>query len=424
MTTAGYRLGRIGMAWSCFAAASAVSHTTGEPIVVHQDAHEELLHRTPTTQDLGDSSPARAPSYELLQATQETFRAVAEAMRPYLVRIETVGGTQPRALLRDPTEEEESERPRRSQRPFRDMPESGFTVADGPTTGIIYSSDGYIVTSSFNFVREPLLIVVTLADGSRLAADLIARDQVRKIALLKLDANALRAADRRLPIPVWCDPVDLRVGQRAVALGLGFGGESPSLTVGIVSALNRMAGNAVQTDAKLSPANYGGPLCDLFGRVIGICVPMAQRPGELAGVESYDSGVGFAIPKERLDRIVERLRTGESFSRGWLGIAIDPRVPNAVVVLNVAIPSPMHEAGVQPGDKIVSAAGKVIRNFGELVKAVYLIPAGEKVILRLARDSAEYEIEIALARSADLGELPDLAEPFDPSTPIPQPDDE
>jgi serine protease Do len=313
-------------------------------------------------------------------------------------------------------DEEPAER-RRSQNPFRDSPGSGFVVADGPTTGIVYSPDGYIVTGSFNFVREPILITVTLADGRRLAADLVARDQVRKIALLKVSAT-------NLPVPRWCDVVDVRVGQWAVALGLGFGGDEPSVTVGVVSALSRMHDNAVQTDAKLSPANYGGPLCDIHGRIIGICVPMAQRPGELAGIELYDSGIGFVIPFRRLDEIVTVLKTGQSFYRGWLGVQIDPRVRDAVVIHRLADPSPMLSAGVIPGDTIVAANGKQVHHFGELVQALYMIPAGEQVHLEIESQDAAFAVAVRLARNIELGPLPQEEEPFDPSTPLPAPDDE
>ena len=290
-------------------------------------------------------------------------------------------------------------------------------VADGPTTGIVYSADGYIVTSSFNFVREPILITVTLADGRRLAADLVARDKVRKIALLKVDATDLTT-------PQWCDPADIDVGQWAIALGLGFGGDEPSVTVGIISALGRMHRNAVQTDAKLNPANYGGPLCDIHGRVIGMCVPMAQRPGELAGIELYDSGVGFAIPRRRLDEIVAVLKTGQSYHRGWLGIQLDPRIPDAVVVNRIADPSPMRTAGVEPGDRIVEANGNSVGNFGELVQALYMLPAGEHIDLLMERESSGYHIDLVLARNTELGPLPDEEEPFDPSDPLPAADDE
>lgn len=370
------------------------------------------------TTNLSWGQPPAANDGEVLRASQERFRAVATKLRPSLVRIETVGGTQPGAPQPpekpQPTDpdEEGPPPPPRLQNPFRDAPGSGFVIADGPTTGLVYSPDGYIVTSSFNFAREPALITVTLSDGRRVAADLIARDQVRKIALLKVEASGLTP-------PQWSTVEKLRVGQSAVALGLGFGGNDPSLTVGIISAVNRMRGNAIQTDAKLNPANYGGPLCDLEGRVIGICVPMAQRAGELAGVELYDSGVGFAVPKHRLDAIVETLMTRGSVYRGWLGFVIDPRSPDAAVILNIAEPSPAHAAGLRPGDKIVRANGQPVLHFGHLVQAIYMVPAGEQVTLEVERDGTAFSAAATLARSGELGPLPELSEPFDPSAPVP-----
>jgi serine protease Do len=102
---------------------------------------------------------------------------------------------------------------------------------------------------------------------------------------------------RNLPVPVFADPAHLRIGQYAVAIGFGYGGDEPAISAGIVSALNRLAGRAVQTDAKLSPANYGGPLIDIEGRVIGINVPLSPKTDEtLGGTEWYDSGIGFAVP--------------------------------------------------------------------------------------------------------------------------------
>jgi len=359
----------------------------------------------------------------VLRAMQERFREVAVQMRPSLVRIETVGGTQPaRNIAQDkPEETQEGEgpqpRPKRTQNPFRDDAGSPFVVSDGPTTGLVYSADGYIVTSSFNFVREPALITVTLADGRRLAADLVARDQVRKVALLKVDAA-------NLPVPAWAGTSDIRVGQTAVALGLGFGADEPSIHVGIVSALRRMRANALQTDAKLSPANYGGPLCDLSGRVLGMCVPMAQRPGELAGVEMYDSGVGFALPRYRLDPIVDELMTGKSFHRGWLGMVIDPRARDALVISSVADPSPVKSAGLQTGDTIMTIDGQPMRHFGHLMQALAMLPAGESVTMQVKRGEALFSTTVTLARSDQLGSLPEAEEPFDPADPLPQPEPE
>ena len=166
-----------------------------------------------------------------------------------------------------------------------------------------------------------------------------------------------------------------------------------------------MRGNAIQTDAKLSPANYGGPLCDLHGRIIGICVPMAQRPGELAGMEMYDSGIGFVVGKQRVDEIVDELRMGRSFYRGWLGISADPHSFDGVVIARVANPSPMHQAGVKPGDKLIAAQGKPLKHFGHLIRALYMLPAGERVSLTLEYEGEPYDIDVTLARSMDLGPL-------------------
>jgi serine protease Do len=359
-----------------------------------------------------DQRPPAEMSYEALQATQEVFHGVVEKVVPYLVRIETVGGSQPTAPL--PEDETEEEQPReRRQHQFQDSLGSDFVVADGPTTGLVYSPDGYIITSSFNFVREPILISAVLPDGRRMAADLVARDQVRKIALLKVEAQGL-------PTPRWASVDDVRVGQWAIALGFGLGEKEPSISVGIISALNRMSGNAIQTDAKLSPANYGGPLCDSAGRIIGLCTPMAQRHGELAGAEMYDSGVGFALYKERIDNIVSALRQGKSFHRGWLGISVDTRFMEGVIVANVAVPSPMHSADVKVGDRLVSANGRPLRHYGDLMRALYMLPAGEKVDLVIDRGGKEWQASVKLARSDELGSLPEVAEPFDPSLPAPE----
>jgi serine protease Do len=363
-------------------------------------------------------SPDATDDSDSLRATQTVVRDVAREMRKYLVRLETVGGTQPGRPIAEAEETEgETTKQARTQRPFVDTPGSNFEIADGPTTGIIFSADGYLIASSFNFVREPILISATMPDGRRLTAELIARDQVRKIALLKVDAE-------NLPVPTWVMPADIRVGQRAIALGLGFGDERPSVTLGIVSALNRMRVGAIQTDAKLSPANYGGPVCDIDGRVLGIAVPMAQRPGELAGVEFYDSGIGFALPIERVDEIVAVLKSGRSFYRGWLGIQIDPKIQDGVVVFKVADPSPMQAAGVVPGDRIVAIDGEPIRHFGDMVRALYMTPAGEQVTLQLQSGGRDFNAVVTLAASHELGDLPDVAEPFDPSVPTPETDED
>ncbi len=330
-------------------------------------------------------------------------KAISKAS-PFIVRIETVGGVQPLDQLLASDDD-------RNPNQFRDNPGSNFMVADGPTTGIIYSADGLILTSSFNFVRNPSIVTVALADGRQMTADIVARDRVRKLTLLKIDATDL-------PTPEWVPNEQIRPGQTAIAMGMGFGGSKPMASVGIVSAVNRMMGNAIQTDAKLSPANYGGPLLDSFGYVLGICVPMAQRPGELAGIEFYDAGVGFAVPGKRIHEIVADLKEGKSFHRGWMGMTVDPKVEKGVAIKSSADPSPIRDAGALPGDWIVRINDQPIKHFGQLVKALYMVPAGERVNVRLLRGAEHIDVELTLAKSEELGPLPKEEEPFDPTKPV------
>ncbi|MCP4245793.1 MAG: PDZ domain-containing protein [bacterium] len=362
---------------------------------------------------LGAGPIAADEEVDVQRANQFLFRRVAGLVAPSVVRIETVGGVQanPDAMTRGGRPGDRSRR----RGPFQDDLGSGFRVADGPTTGLVWSSNGYILTSSFNFVRDPALITVLVPDSAgpkRYVADLVARDRVRKLALLKIDATGL-------PVPDWARREDIRVGQSAVALGRAIGSELPAVSVGIVSATSRMMGHAIQTDAKLSPVNYGGPLVDLRGQVLGICVPMAQRPGELAGVEMYDAGVGFALPRSQVAPIVAKLMAGKSFYRGWLGLQIDPHDPHQVAVVAVADPSPLRSAGVQPGDVLLTVNGKSTKHFGHLVQALYMVPAGETVDLQFHRGLETFAVQVRLARSDELGPLADTAGPFDPSEPLP-----
>ncbi len=364
--------------------------------------------------EIAAASPVRDEAFEIARMRQTLFHEAVDRVVPCVVRIDTIGGAQPRVAgeVAPPEEEEDDGSPPPDLTPFRDDLGSKFLVADGPTAGLIFDADGWILTSSFNFVREPAHITVHLTDGRDYVAELVARDRVRKLALLKIDATGLET-------PEWVPRAEIKVGQRTIALGRGFGGDTPAVTVGIVSALNRMAGNAIQTDAKLSPANYGGPLIDLRGRILGICVPMAQRPGELAGVEFYDAGIGFAVPFERVTEIVADLKEGISFDRGWLGVSINTRARNECQIRAVADPSPVRGLGIRRGDVIAQANGRELRNIQNLRQAIYMVPAGEVVQIIIRRDDLEYGYEVVLARNTELGALVNNEPPpIDPDKPF------
>src|SRR5262249_15456510 len=133
----------------------------------------------------------------------------------------------------------------------------------------------------------------------------------------------------KLPIPEATPKKEMEIGLTAIAVGRTLTPETetmPSVSVGIISALNRIWGKALQTDAKVSPTNYGGPLSDGQGRVLGVLGPASPRAeGETAGFEWYDSGIGFAVPLEDLNAVLPRMKKGTEkepvvLRRGYLGV--------------------------------------------------------------------------------------------------------
>ncbi|MGW8257731.1 MAG: S1C family serine protease, partial [Thermoguttaceae bacterium] len=174
--------------------------------------------------------------------SRTTLMAAVEQVAPSVVCIETIGGL-------DRLE--------------------GVLLGSAPTTGLIVDSDGYIVPSAFNFVNKPTSIVVRLSDGVRKAAELVATDHVRMIVLLRIKTH------RPLPVCPLAPSDEMRVGQWTIAVGRTFDASKTNVSLGILSAKNRIWGKALQTDAAISPLNYGGPLVDIHGRVMGVIVPLA-----------------------------------------------------------------------------------------------------------------------------------------------------
>ncbi|MCE9526466.1 MAG: PDZ domain-containing protein [Planctomycetales bacterium] len=265
---------------------------------------------------------------------------------------------------------------------------------EGPTTGLVISSDGYIVTSTFNFIRKPPIIAVRLPSGERKIARLLGRDETRRICLLKVDGV------NGLAVPEMAPREELAVGQWAVALGIGYGDAEPALTAGIISATSRIGAKAVQTDANLSPANYGGPLIDLDGRVIGICVPLS--PGgqqEGAGSEWYDSGIGFAVPLTGLDKVIAAMKEGKTLQKGFLGVQSQPTgtPPTGASIVSVVPDSPAAKAGLVKDDKLLKLDDTEIIDVTHLSSVIARYVAGDKVELTYQRGEEKKTVTIELA---------------------------
>lgn len=260
-----------------------------------------------------------------------------------------------------------------------------FRKALGPTTGVIVAADGWVISSAFNFINNPTTILVAVPGHQEpYVARRVATDKARMLSLLKIDKTGL-------PVPAFVPSKELQVGQWAIAVGRTLDAkrdQPPSVSVGIVSALGRIWGRALQTDAKVSPVNYGGPLIDLQGRVQGILVPASPRAeGETSGFEWYDSGIGFAIPMEDVRNVVPRLQQGKDLHRGLLGIRVKSGDMYSTVpeVGEVVKDSAAARAGLKPGDIIVEIDGHPVVRMAQIQHLLGPKYEGDKVSLKYRR---------------------------------------
>lgn len=236
-------------------------------------------------------------------APPELVRQSVTAVQPFLVCIETVGGL-------DKVESE--------------------LANTGTSTGVLWETEGYIVTSAFHFIHRPSAILVRLPNGTRCLATCVVTDTNRMLTLLKIELPAVPFHKDDSPLnedtkkvagsvaaPIFVPQSEVMVGQTVVAVGTVFSLNEPNIAVGIVSGKNRFAGKAIQTDAAVSPNNYGGPLIDLQGRVLGILVPLSITSSSTSGstsvtvgAELYDAGVGMAIPSDDIQQLLPKWKQG------------------------------------------------------------------------------------------------------------------
>ena len=313
----------------------------------------------------GPAAAEDRPVADLETREEQAFKEASAVVAPAVVRIQTVGGL---------------------DRVGRVL------TGTAATTGVVVSPDGYVISSAFNFVSRPASVLVTLSDGRRFPAKIVANDRAKMVTLLKIEATGLA-------VPKMAPRDGFRVGQWAIAMGRTYESPLPNLSVGIISALNRIWGRALQTDAKISPANYGGPLVDIQGRVIGVLVPLSQRQaGRTAGVEWYDSGIGFAIPMADILATLPRLKSGKDLLPGLMGITLKAGdvYASAAVIDRVRFNSPAEKSGLQPGDVIASVDGQVIKRLVQVRHALGNKYAGETITVMVKRGEKSVEQKIEL----------------------------
>lgn len=271
---------------------------------------------------------------------------------------------------------------------------------EGNTTGIVVRSDGLVLTSRFNSIERSRVITVLTADGERRRASVHAQDLTRNLCLLKLDDSV------DLPVPQWVAPDQRQVGRYAISAGVGYGDTQPAISVGIISAHNRIFGRALQTDANISPANYGGPLLNIEGQIYGICVPLSpQGMSAAAGNEWYDSGIGFVIPLGTDATWLETLIAGESIYPGSLGLTVsDTESGQGLQVQQVLDGFPAQGAGIGKDHILWSADGQRLSRQADLLGLIRRKVAGQTVnLVFFSPESPDQrtEAEVELARHPD-----------------------
>ncbi len=261
------------------------------------------------------------------------------------------------------------------------------------TTAVVISEAGEILTSQFALQGNPEAILAEDKSGNRANVKVVATDHVRRLVLLKAVKGQWTPA-----MPAVTDKV--AIGQWSIALGRFYQSDSSSVSVGIISALSRIHGMAIQTDAKISPINYGGPLINLDGQVLGILVPLSPRGqgNASAGIEWYDSGIGFAIPMQEALMIADRLRSGKDLKPGRLGVKLATAgiFSSDIRVERTASKGPADLAGLKKNDQLVSVNGRVIERISILEEAVASRYAGDSLALQIKRGSESLTATVEL----------------------------
>ncbi|WP_294520043.1 S1C family serine protease [uncultured Anaerovibrio sp.] len=316
--------------------------------------------------------PAPAPNTSISSARNTPVVQAAKAVGPAVVGITN------KAIARD----------------FFNMPRD----VEGYGSGVIFRKDGYIVTNN-HVIEGAKEIIVSLSDGRSLTGKLIGADEITDLAVVKVDADDLPAAE-------FGDSDDVMVGEPAIAIGNPMGLEfQGSVTTGVISAVNRILNKGesnmklIQTDAAINPGNSGGALVNADGKVIGI---NSQKI-----VTNAVEGMGFAIPINTVRSVVEDLMTHGQVIRPYLGVGVFDKesaarqgyilnIKSGVYVERVTLDGPAGRAGIRRGDIILAVGGTEVNTVGELRAAIIAHKVGETVDVKYSSNGSTYTVSVKL----------------------------
>ena len=286
--------------------------------------------------------------------------------------------------------------------PFEDMfkdfgaPEKRRAMALG--SGFIINANGTVITNN-HVIKGADDILVRVGGDKEYKAEVLGADPLSDIAVLKIISE-----EKFIPVD-FGDSDEARIGDWVIAIGnpFGLGG---TVTAGIISARNRDIGlsryeDFIQTDASINQGNSGGPLFNMDGEVIGINTAILGQSGSI--------GIGFAIPSNSAERVIDQLIQFGETKRGWLGVRIQIvskeiadaaklDEPKGAFVASVADRSPSDKAGIKKGDIIINFNGTPISEMKELPKIVAQTEVGKVVDVIIWRNGKEITKKIKLGR--------------------------
>jgi Do/DeqQ family serine protease len=271
-------------------------------------------------------------------------------------------------------------------------------------SGVIVSPDGYVLTNNHVVGQQGrgTIVTVSLGDKREVRAQVVGVDDWTDIALLKLNL-------RNLPVIPWGDSSKLKVAEWVLAIGNPFQ-LSQTVTLGIVSALGRANIGAaayedfIQTDAAINPGNSGGALINARGELIGINTAIYSQTG------GYQ-GVGFAVPSNLARRVMDDLLHYGEVRRGWIGpletIPLTTQIAEELgvssdrgaVIARMSRSGTAYEAGLRPGDVIVSVNGKPVDDPGQFLRALSDTPIGSTVGIGVLRGGERQEFKVRVTQS-------------------------
>jgi S1-C subfamily serine protease len=274
--------------------------------------------------------------------------------------------------------------------------QTGAGPNSGVGSGVIYDSDGLILTAA-HVVQGHETVTVRFDDGEQVEGTVVGGTTGADVAVVQVDRTGLPAAELALD-------EEPQVGQMAIAVGSPWGLQG-TVTAGIISAVDQaipQGGTAravLQTDAAINPGNSGGPLVDRQGRVIGINVSIFSLSGA-------NDGVGFAVPIDVAHDIAERVVAGEEIQSAYLGVSLGVVESGqaGALIEQVTSGTGAAEAGLQPGDLVISIEGTPVQSGGDLAAQIQTHQPGDSVDLVLIRDGEQITVTVTLGeRPANLG---------------------